>query len=269
MAAIASVQTHDAVIALEARNVSRVFQTTAGDIPALRDVSIAIAKGEFVSLVGPSGCGKSTLLRLIAGLDFPDAGSVHVDGELVTGPSLARGMLFQDHRLLPWLTVTQNIELGLHKSHLSADQKRQRASGLIDLVGLRGFETAFPYQLSGGMSQRAAIARSLAPRPKVLLLDEPLGALDSLTRARMQAELLRIWQHEGITMLMVTHDVEEAVFLSDRIIVMHPRPGRIADVVTLDLPKPRSRSNAEFARVKGAILDVLNSPDNTNSFVDD
>lgn len=260
MAAIASAQ--QPVAALEARNVSRVFQTDAGDVPALRDVSISVAQGEFVSLVGPSGCGKSTLLRLIAGLDFPDAGSVHVGGELVTGPSLSRGMLFQDHRLLPWLTVSQNVGLGLHKSNLSSAQKRDSVSSLINLVGLEGFETAFPYQLSGGMSQRAAIARSLAPRPGALLLDEPLGALDSLTRAKMQAELLRIWEHEGITMLMVTHDVEEAVFLSDRIIVMHPRPGRIADVVTLDLPKPRSRGDAEFARIKASILRVLNPDEN-------
>ena len=162
MPATAPVQTQ--VSALEARNVSRVFQTDAGAVPALRDVSISVAQGEFVSLVGPSGCGKSTLLRLLAGLDFPDAGSVYVDGELVTGPSLSRGMLFQDHRLLPWLTVGQNIGLGLHKSNLNPAQKRDRISGLVSLVGLEGFETAFPYQLSGGMSQRAAIARSLAPR---------------------------------------------------------------------------------------------------------
>ena len=262
MPAIATVPIQQPVIALEARNVSRVFQTDAGEVPALRDVSISVAQGEFVSLVGPSGCGKSTLLRLIAGLDFPDAGSVHVDGELVTGPSLSRGMLFQDHRLLPWQTVSQNVGLGLHKSNLSPAQKRDRVLSLINLVGLEGFETAFPYQLSGGMSQRAAIARSLAPRPKALLLDEPLGALDSLTRAKMQAELLRIWKHEGITMLMVTHDVEEAVFLSDRIIVMHPRPGRIAQVVTLDTSKPRSRGDAEFARIKASILHVLNPDDN-------
>ncbi|WEK03410.1 MAG: ABC transporter ATP-binding protein [Candidatus Devosia phytovorans] len=262
MAALATASHPQTDAALEARNVSRIFQTNAGPLPALRDVSISIAPGEFVSLVGPSGCGKSTLLRLIAGLDFPDAGSVHVDGELVTGPSLSRGMLFQDHRLLPWLTVGQNVGLGLHKSSLSPAQKRERVASLINLVGLEGFDTAFPYQLSGGMSQRAAIARSLAPRPKALLLDEPLGALDSLTRARMQAELLRIWKHEGITMLMVTHDVEEAVFLSDRIIVMHPRPGRIADIVTLDLPKPRSRGDAEFARIKAGILATLNADEN-------
>ena len=257
MAATAFAPSPQPPVALEARTVSRVFQTDAGDVPALRDVSISVAQGEFVSLVGPSGCGKSTLLRLIAGLDFPDTGSVYFDGDLVTAPSLSRGMLFQDHRLLPWLTVSQNVGLGLHKSNLTQAQKLDRVAGLINLVGLDGFENAFPYQLSGGMSQRAAIARSLAPRPKALLLDEPLGALDSLTRAKMQAELLRIWEHEGITMLMVAHDVEEAVFLSDRIIVMHPRPGRIADVVTLDLPKPRDRGDAQFARIRSGILNVL------------
>ncbi len=257
MAAVAFAPTRQPIAALEARNVYRTFRTDAGEVPALRDVSISVAQGEFVSLVGPSGCGKSTLLRLIAGLDFPDAGTVHVEGERITGPALSRGILFQDHRLLPWLTVSQNISLGLHKSGLTSAEKNERVSGLIKLVGLEGFDAAFPYQLSGGMSQRAAIARSLAPRPKVLLLDEPLGALDSLTRAKMQAELLRIWQHEGITMLMVTHDVEEAVFLSDRIIAMHARPGRVANIVEIDFPKPRSRGDAGFAHVKETILQTL------------
>lgn len=245
--------------ALEVSKVSRIFKSDAGDVHALDAVSLDVAEGEFVTLVGPSGCGKSTLLRLLAGLDFADGGSVTVEGEPVVGPSLSRGMLFQDHRLLPWMSVSDNVGLGLHKSGLGREQKRDRVQELIELVGLKGFENSYPYQLSGGMSQRAAIARSLAPRPRVLLLDEPLGALDSLTRAKMQTELLRIWEHEAITMLMVTHDVEEAVFLSDRVIVMHPRPGRIAGTARITLPKPRDRGDAEFARAKSQILKLLGS----------
>lgn len=258
MAAIARSPAPDTIhSALEVRSVSRIFRTEGSDVHALDAVSLEVTEGEFVSLVGPSGCGKSTLLRLLAGLDFPDGGEVLVEGERVTGPSLSRGMLFQDHRLLPWMSVADNVGLGLHKSGLSRDERQERVRDLIELVGLKGFENAYPYQLSGGMSQRAAIARSLAPRPRVLLLDEPLGALDSLTRSKMQAELLRIWKHEGITMLMVTHDVEEAVFLSDRVIVMHPRPGRIAGMIEITLPKPRDRGDAAFARAKSGILKLL------------
>jgi sulfonate transport system ATP-binding protein len=243
--------------AIDIQGVSRTFTTAGADVPALRDVSLAVAEGEFVSLIGPSGCGKSTLLRMLAGLDRPDRGTVAVEGVPVTAPSLSRGILFQDHRLLPWLTVEQNVDLGLHKAALTATTRRQRVADLIALVGLAGFEQAFPYQLSGGMSQRAAIARSLAPRPKLLLLDEPLGALDSLTRSKLQTELLRIWKHERITMLMVTHDVEEAVFLSDRVVVMEPRPGRIADIVDVPLPKPRHRGDPAFVDIKTRLLDIL------------
>ncbi|MBH0236491.1 ABC transporter ATP-binding protein [Methylobrevis albus] len=243
--------------ALAVQRVSRVFRTADGAVPALSDVSVGVAPGAFVSLVGPSGCGKSTLLRLLAGLDVPDDGEVLFEGVPITGPSLSRGMLFQDHRLLPWLSVADNIGLGLHKQGLDAEGRRHRVQELIDLVGLNGFERAYPYQLSGGMSQRAAIARSLAPRPRALLLDEPLGALDSLTRAKMQTELLRIWEHEGITMLLVTHDVEEAVYLSDRVVVMLPRPGRIAATVDIDLPRPRHRGDPGFARIKAEILGWL------------
>lgn len=237
--------------------VSRTFTAEAGPVEALSQVSIDVGEGEFVTLVGPSGCGKSTLLRQVAGLDRPDSGEIWVEGGRVGGPSLARGMVFQDHRLLPWLTVEQNIGLGLTRSGLSDIERRYRVEALIALVGLQGFNRAFPHQLSGGMSQRAAIARALAPRPRVLLLDEPLGALDSLTRARLQAELLRIWEHERITMLMVTHDVDEAIFLSDRVIVMEPRPGRISDIVPIDLAKPRHRGDARFAAYKARILACL------------
>ncbi|GHD05124.1 ABC transporter ATP-binding protein [Tianweitania populi] len=254
---LAALSHPEQAVAIEVRGVSRTFTTAGADVPALRDVSLTVAEGEFVSLIGPSGCGKSTLLRMLAGLDQPDRGTVSVEGDKVAAPSLSRGILFQDHRLLPWLTVEQNVDLGLHKSGLTTQQRQQRVSDLIALVGLAGFERAFPYQLSGGMSQRAAIARSLAPQPRVLLLDEPLGALDSLTRSKLQTELLRIWKHERITMLMVTHDVEEAVFLSDRVVVMEPRPGRIADIVDIPLPKPRHRGDPAFVDIKLRLLTSL------------
>jgi sulfonate transport system ATP-binding protein len=187
--------------------VGKSFVVDGSEIRALADVSFSVAPGEFVSIVGPSGCGKSTLLRLVAGLEFPDTGEVLFDRTRVAGPSLRRGIVFQDHRLFPWLTVAANVAVGLLNSAVPEEPKQQIARRFISLVGLDGFENAYPHQLSGGMAQRASIARSLAARPQILLLDEPLGALDSLTRGQMQAELLRVWQHEAVTMLMVTHDV--------------------------------------------------------------
>jgi sulfonate transport system ATP-binding protein len=244
-------------VGIEIGRVSKSFALNATKVPALRDVSVVVAPGAFVTLVGPSGCGKSTLLRLIAGLDTADGGTVRVGGRSVDGPGLDRGMVFQDHRLFPWLTVERNILLSLRKAPYPAPDKRRIVRELIELVGLQGFEQAQPHQLSGGMSQRAAIARALAPRPDVLLLDEPFGALDSLTRAQLQAEFLRIWRHESITMLMVTHDVEEAVFLSDRVIVLEPRPGRIKRAIDIPLDKPRRRSDPAFIALKEEILDLL------------
>jgi ABC-type nitrate/sulfonate/bicarbonate transport system ATPase subunit len=233
---------------LALHSVSKAFAVNGRDVRALDDVSFSVGPGEFVSIVGPSGCGKSTLLRLVAGLEQPDAGEVIFAGTRVAGPSLQRGIVFQDHRLLPWLTVEANVGLGLLRSGLTAAQKRETAREYIALVGLNGFADAYPEQLSGGMAQRAAIARSLAARPRILLLDEPLGALDALTRRRMQTELLRIWEHERVTMVMVTHDVNEAVFLSDRIVVMDRNPGRIREIVDVTLTKPRNRHEADFTQ---------------------
>lgn len=243
---------------IEITGVSKSFVVNGAPLEALRDISLNVEPGAFVSLVGPSGCGKSTLLRLIAGLESPDGGQIRVRGRPVRGPGLDRGMVFQDHRLLPWLTVERNILLSLRRTTYSEPHKRQIVADLIALVGLAGFEQAQPYQLSGGMAQRAAIARALAPRPDILLLDEPFGALDSLTRTRLQNEFLRIWVHEGITMLMVTHDVEEAVFLSDRVVVIDPRPGRIRRTVDIPLARPRHRSEADFVALKDEILGELN-----------
>ncbi len=239
---------------IDVTGVSKSFEVDGGRVEALQDVSLAVEAGAFISLVGPSGCGKSTLLRLIAGLDKPDGGVLSIDGQPIRAPSLTRGMVFQDHRLLPWLDVERNILLSLHKSPEPEASKRQIVRDLIALVGLTGFEKAKPDQLSGGMSQRAAIARALAAKPRVLLLDEPFGALDSLTRLKLQAELLRIWRHERITMVMVTHDVEEAIILSDTIVVMEPRPGRVRSIVEVDLPKPRDRADPRLAALKAEIL---------------
>ena len=243
--------------AVEIGRVSKTFRGASGPVRALDGVSLSILPGEFISIVGPSGCGKSTLLRFLAGLDRADEGEITIDGAAIGGPSLKRGIVFQDHRLLPWLSVEKNIGLALRAVPGTAEEKARRVEELIALVRLRGFEHALPHQLSGGMSQRAAIARGLAPRPPLLLLDEPLGALDSLTRARLQDELLKIWERERSTVVMVTHDVEEAVFLSDRIVVMEPRPGRVSRIVSAPGERPRDRRDPAFISVRHEIAALL------------
>jgi sulfonate transport system ATP-binding protein len=242
---------------LAIRGVSKSYQVDDRPLAVLRNVAFDIAPGEFVSVVGTSGCGKSTLLRLIIGLDTEYDGDILLGGRRIAGPGPERGIVFQDHRLFPWLTVWDNIGLGLDARDIASVERSRSIAENIALVGLTGFEKAYPHQLSGGMAQRAAIARALVSRPEILLLDEPLGALDSLTRAYLQKELLRIWQHEEVTMIMVTHDVEEAVFLSDKIVVMEPRPGRIGAIVPIDLPHPRDRASPEFIALKERILQAL------------
>jgi sulfonate transport system ATP-binding protein len=243
--------------ALEIAGVDRTFHVAGKPVPALRDISLAVRDGEFVAIVGASGCGKSTLLRLILGLDRPDKGEVRIDGQPVRGPGLDRGIVFQEHRLLPWLTAETNVAAALRRSDLPSAQRRQRVAEYLDLVGLTAFAKAWPAQLSGGMAQRVAIARALVNRPRFLLLDEPLGALDALTRLRLQAELARIVRHGGTTALLVTHDVDEAVFLADRLVVMQPHPGRISDVLTVDPAARRDRSSAAFLRVRDEVLGML------------
>ncbi|BCF94664.1 MULTISPECIES: ABC transporter ATP-binding protein [Paraburkholderia] len=239
------------------RNVSKRYaqqDEANGTLLVLDDISLDIAQGEFVSVLGASGCGKSTLLRLVAGLDSDYRGEIRVDGERVRDTSLERGIVFQDHRLFPWLTASQNILAALRNAPLSTQQKREAVAEHVALVGLEGFEHAYPHQLSGGMAQRVAIARGLVNRPRVLLLDEPFGALDALTRGRLQNELQRIWQHERITMILVTHDVDEAIYLGDRVVTMAPRPGRVKRIAHVDLPRPRERSDARFVRLREQIL---------------
>ena len=229
-------------------------QAASGSLQVLQDIDLQVRAGEFISIVGASGCGKSTLLRLVLGIDVDYEGHIALGDERITAPGLDRGIVFQDHRLFPWLTVEQNIAVGLRNADRSAAEKRELIAEHVALVGLQGFEQSFPRQISGGMAQRVAIARGLVNRPRVLLLDEPFGALDALTRTRLQGELQRIWQHERITMLLVTHDVEEAVFLGDRVVVMQPHPGRIRRIAPVDLPHPRNRSDPAFLRIRDALL---------------
>lgn len=228
----------------------------AGETHALDSVALEVAAGELISLVGPSGCGKSTLLRLIAGLDTPDSGELWVGSERITGPSAQRGLVFQDPNLFPWLTVRRNIESGLVARGMLRE-KRSEVEEFMRLVGLEGFEEAYPHHLSGGMAQRVALARALINHPKVLLLDEPLGALDAFTRMRMQDEVLRIWDARGTTMVLVTHDIDEAIYMSDRIVIMSPRPGRVERTIEIDLDRPRERNSTEFFRIRGDILELL------------
>ena len=226
-------------------------------VTALHNFSLDIAAGELVALVGSSGCGKSTLLRMLAGLESPTRGEIFINGEPVTGVGQASGMVFQEPRLFPWLKVIDNVMLGLADSNLSRTEKRKRAQLMLDRVQLAGFADALPAQLSGGMAQRVAIARSLIARPQILMLDEPFGALDALTRHTLQQALLHIHQHEGTTTLLVTHDVEEAVALADRVVVLSPRPGQIRDVASLALPHPRQRDDAAFTAACRHIRDLI------------
>jgi len=239
----------------------KVFHTGFEPRLALQNVSLTIHPGEFVSIVGGSGCGKTTLLRIVAGLETDFEGVVTLDASRITGPGLERGVVFQEHRLLPWLTVRDNVAFG------KTGQKKASSPGIshyLDLVGLSDFADAYPYQLSGGMSQRVAIARALAGQPEVLLLDEPFASLDALTRTRMQEELLRIWQAERTTVLLVTHDIEEAVFLADRVIVMSARPGTVRRVVHVDLPRPRERTGGAFSVVRKTVLEEFFVPETTS-----
>lgn len=244
---------------LEISGVTRRFHVNGDRLTALDDVSLGVAEGEFVTIVGASGCGKSTLLRLGAGLDTTFDGSIRHAGKTVDGPSLDRGIVFQEPRLFPWLTVARNVALGMENSGFSRAQKKRLVEEQLELVGLSGFADAYPHQLSGGMAQRAGIARGLVNRPNVLFLDEPFGALDAITKARLQDELQEIWAKERITMVLVTHDVEEAVYLGDRVVVMESGPGRIREIVPVNLPRPRERTSPALTTVRNHVLDCLNT----------
>src|ERR1700757_4135391 len=223
---------------------------------ALSDISLSLAPGELVSLIGPSGCGKSTLLRLIAGLDIPDSGELLVGSDPIKEPNAEHGLVFQDPNLFPWLTVRHNIEAGLVARGVLQEKKRE-VDDFMRLVGLEAFANAYPHHLSGGMAQRAALARALINHQNLLLLDEPLGALDAFTRMRMQDEVLRLWHARRTTMLLVTHDIDEAIYMSDRIMIMTPRPGRIERTIEVGLNRPRQRDSTDFLRLRSDILNFL------------
>ena len=251
---------------LSVKNVTKDFEArdrVAVRTIALDAISFSVAAGELISIIGPSGCGKSTLLRLIAGLDFPNSGELRVGSEAITGPSAERGLVFQDPNLFPWLTVRRNIQAGLVALRMLRE-KRNEVNEFINLVGLKGFADVYPHHLSGGMAQRVALARALITHPKVLLLDEPLGALDAFTRMRMQDEVMRLWQARLTTTLLVTHDIDEAIYMSDRILIITPRPGRVDQTIPVDLARPRDRSGTEFLRLRSEILQLLHFAGNAS-----
>lgn len=226
-------------VVLSIENLSQTFDTGSGPFQALSDVSCTVRSREFVCVIGPSGCGKSTLIRIVAGLEVPTSGSVLLDGEPVLGPGADRGMVFQNYTLFPWLTVQDNVMFGLKMKGVQPVRAQHLAQRWIDMVGLASFARAYPSELSGGMKQRVAIARALANQPRILLMDEPFGALDAQTRCSMQSHLLQIWENVDVTVLFITHDLEEAIYLADRIIVLGANPGRILEIIEVPVARPR------------------------------
>jgi NitT/TauT family transport system ATP-binding protein len=250
---------------LEVRRLSKIFfeqnDPRKPGLVALYDISLAIRKNEFVSLLGPSGCGKTTLIRIIAGLLAADRGDVLVNQQCVTVPGRDRCMVFQQFGLLPWRTVMSNVEFGLEIEGMARDERRAVADKYLELVGLKGFENYYPHQISGGMQQRVGIARALSKKPEILLMDEPFGAVDAQTREQLQEELLKIWAQTETTVVFVTHSIDEAVYLSDRVVVMQARPGRIKEEVAIDLPRPRwegdVKADPRFAQLRARLRDSL------------
>lgn len=249
---------------LEVKGLTRRFQAGQGEVTALKDISFEVRRREFICVIGPSGCGKSTLIRLLAGLDQPTSGEVLLDGKPVTKPGPERGMVFQGYTLFPWLTVKHNVMFGLQVSGKSAYEAEPEALQWLDLVGLEQFADSFPSQLSGGMKQRVAIARALANRPRILLMDEPFGALDAQTRCQMQAYLLDIWRNVDVTVLFITHDLDEAVYLADRILVLKANPGEVNEIIEVPVPRPRSDQQIlepEFLATRKRIDDLIHPPE--------
>ncbi len=236
---------------LKIKDLNKSFLINQNIVPVLKNIDISIRQGEFVSIIGSSGCGKSTLLRIIAGLETDYDGLVNLNDEKITKPGLDRGIVFQEHRLFPWLTVRENIAYAL--KNISEEEKQHIIAEHIELVGLKGFENAYPSQLSGGMAQRASIARALVNRPGVLLLDEPFGGLDAFTKIQLQNEIKHIREKEKATMVLVTHDIDEAIFLGDRVVVMTSRPGTIKKILLIELGVNRDRSSFEFTKVREAV----------------
>ncbi len=249
-------------VILDIQNLNRVFETGDGEVVALKNINFKAYRREFVCVVGPSGCGKSTFIRILAGLDEPTSGQVLVDGNSVSGPGPDRGMVFQRYTLFPWLTVKQNVMFGLEMSNHSKTESESQALQWIDLVGLEKFANAYPDQLSGGMRQRVAIARALANRPRILLMDEPFGALDAQTRCQMQSYLMQIWRNVDITIVFITHDLDESLYLADRVLVLKANPGEVQEIIEVPVPRPRNPDqfvSPEFLATKKH-LDTLIHP---------
>jgi len=246
-------------VAIEIQGVHKVFGSDASRVVALNDVSLTIGKDEFVCVVGPSGCGKTTLLNLLAGFEPPTLGQIRAFGHEIRAPGPDRTMMFQDYALFPWLTVKGNIEYGLKRRGINRDERKHIIQHYVDLIDLKGFERKYPQQLSGGMRQRVALARALAVNPSVLLMDEPFAALDSFTRERMQDELVSVWQREKKAVFFITHNIDEAIKLADRIVVMSPRPGRIIEIVAIDAPRPRDVDSEENAKIARKVREMLHT----------
>lgn len=243
---------------IEVKNAYKKYQQDDGEITVLDDVSLDIEKGEFICLLGPSGCGKSTLLNALAGFEKVNSGSVQIDGKEVTEPSKKNITIFQNYGLLPWRNVLKNVELGLETKDISKEERKEIAQKYLELVGLSGYEKRYPRQLSGGQQQRVAIARGLAVDPDIIFMDEPFGALDAITRMKLQDDILRISREQKKTIIFVTHDIEEAVFLADRIVVMMANPGRIKSIVKVPLSGKRDRTNGNFLHVRDKIFELFN-----------
>jgi NitT/TauT family transport system ATP-binding protein len=255
-------------VVMEIEQVSRVFHSERGPVQALCDVSYEVRQREFISVIGPSGCGKSTLIRILAGLEAPTSGEVRLDGAPISGPGADRGMVFQAYTLFPWLTVLGNVMFGMRVTGMRKTDAERAAIEWLNLVGLARFAEHYPSQLSGGMRQRVAIARALANRPRILLMDEPFGALDAQTRCSMQAHLLRIWENVDVTIMFITHDLDEAIYLSDRIVVLGANPGRILEIIDVPVGRPRSHEHllsGHFLATKKRLEELIYSDEGGDS----
>ena len=247
-------------VSLEVKRLNKIFETAKGPVTALEDINFKAHQREFVCVIGPSGCGKSTLIRILAGLETATSGEMLVNGNAINGPGSDRGMVFQGYTLFPWLSVKRNVMFGLLEAGEGVNQAEEQALQWIDLVGLTKFADAYPHQLSGGMKQRVAIARALANQPKILLMDEPFGALDPQTRCKMQSHLMEIWQNIDITVVFITHDLDEAIYLADRILVLDAHPGRVREVIEVPVPQPRNESqflSPEFLATKKRLEELV------------
>ncbi len=250
-------------VILEVKHLGKVYKTAKGGVTALKDINFKTHRREFVCVIGPSGCGKSTLIRILAGLESHTSGDVLLDEKPVNGPGRDRGMVFQGYTLFPWLTVKKNVMFGLEMNNASTDEASREANLWLELVGLDKFANAYPHELSGGMKQRVAIARALVNKPRILLMDEPFGALDAQSRAKMQAHLLEIWRNVDVTILFITHDLDEAIFLADRILVLKAHPGEVQELIEVPVPRPRIAGNytsPEFLATKARLEALIHPP---------